>query len=210
MASNWTWYDYNIYETKRVPLIKAMYIDNFYLDIANLAGAVVGLNYAPAKFGLEIPGFNLIDSQLLPRFQDILQDTELVIDEANSGVFRKPMNIIHFEDFKTQLQQIKKMGNLKDLMGMIPGVGKQIKDLDINDDAFKGIEAMINSMTMEERRNPDIINPSRKNRIAKGSGKELAELNQFLKQFEQMKSMMKMMNKMPMGRMPGLGGMMGR
>lgn len=103
MASNWTWYDYNIYETKRVPLIKAMYIDNFYLDIANLAGAVVGLDYAPAKFGLEIPGFNLIDSQLLPRFQDILQDTELVIDETNSGVFRKPMNIIHFEDFKTPL-----------------------------------------------------------------------------------------------------------
>jgi len=87
---------------------------------------------------------------------------------------------------------------------MIPGVGKQIKDLDINDDAFKGIEAMINSMTLEERRNPDIINPSRKQRIAKGSGKELNELNQFLKQFEQMKDMMKMMNKMPMGRMPGM------
>ncbi len=119
-------------------------------------------------------------------------------------------NQFDFEDFKTQLQQIKKMGNLKDLLGMIPGVGKQIKDLDINDDAFKGIEAMINSMTLEERRNPDIINPSRKQRIAKGSGKELAELNQFLKQFEQMKDMMKMMNKMPMGRMPGMGKMMGR
>ncbi len=110
-------------------------------------------------------------------------------------------NQFDFEDFKTQLQQIKKMGNLKDLMAMIPGVGKQIKDLDINDNAFKGIEAMINSMTVEERRNPDIINPSRKTRIAKGSGKDLAELNAFLKQFEQMKDMMKMMNKMPMGRM---------
>jgi len=88
---------------------------------------------------------------------------------------------------------------------MIPGVGKQIKDLDINDDAFKGIEAMINSMTLEERRNPDLINPSRKIRIAKGSGKELPELNQFLKQFNQMKDMMKTMNKMPMGRMPGFG-----
>jgi signal recognition particle subunit SRP54 len=114
-------------------------------------------------------------------------------------------NQFDFEDFKTQLQQIKKMGNLKDLMGMIPGVGKQIKDIDINDDAFKGIEAMINSMTVEERRNPDVINPNRKLRIAKGSGKDIAELNQFLKQFEQMKGMMKMMNKMPMGRMPGLG-----
>ena len=114
-------------------------------------------------------------------------------------------NQFDFEDFKTQLQQIKKMGNLKDLMGMIPGVGKQIKDVDINDDAFKGIEAMINSMTLQERRNPDIINPNRKLRIAKGSGKDIAELNQFLKQFEQMKGMMKMMNKMPMGNMPGMG-----
>ncbi len=114
-------------------------------------------------------------------------------------------NQFDFEDFKTQLQQIKKMGNLKDLMGMIPGVGKQIKDVDINDDAFKGIEAMINSMTLQERRNPDIINPNRKLRIAKGSGKDIAELNQFLKQFEQMKGMMKMMNKMPMGKMPGMG-----
>lgn len=114
-------------------------------------------------------------------------------------------NQFDFEDFKTQLQQIKKMGNLKDLMGMIPGVGKQIKDIDINDDAFKGIEAMINSMTLEERRNPDIINMSRKQRIAKGSGKDISELNQFIKQFEQMKQMMKMMNKMPMGKMAGMG-----
>ena len=114
-------------------------------------------------------------------------------------------NQFDFEDFKTQLQQIKKMGNLKDLMGMIPGIGKQIKDVDINDDAFKGIEAMINSMTLQERRNPDMINPNRKLRIAKGSGKDIAELNQFLKQFEQMKGMMKMMNKMPMNKMPGMG-----
>src|SRR5687767_1187102 len=114
-------------------------------------------------------------------------------------------NQFDFEDFKTQLQQIKKMGNLKDLMGMIPGIGKQIKDIDINDDAFKGIEAMINSMTLEERRNPDMINPSRKQRIAKGSGKDIAELNAFIKQFEQMKEMMKMMNKMPMGKLAGMG-----
>jgi signal recognition particle subunit SRP54 len=101
------------------------------------------------------------------------------------------------------------MGNLKDLMGMIPGVGKQIKDIDVNDDSFKGIEAMINSMTMQERRNPDMMSPSRKNRIAKGSGKDISEVNQFLKQFDQMKDMMKMMNKMPAGRMPGMG-MMGK
>jgi signal recognition particle subunit SRP54 len=97
------------------------------------------------------------------------------------------------------------MGNLKDHMGMIPGVGKQMKDIDINDDAFKGIEAMINSMTLQERRNPDIINPGRKQRIAAGSGKDIAEVNQFLKQFEQMKDMMKMMNKMPMGKLAALG-----
>jgi signal recognition particle subunit SRP54 len=127
-------------------------------------------------------------------------------DEKEAARLEKKIrkNQFDFEDFKTQLQQIKKMGNLKDLMGMIPGIGKQMKDIDINDDAFKGIEAMINSMTLEERRNPDIINPSRKQRIAKGSGKELAELNQFLKQFEQMKDMMKMMNKMPMGRLASL------
>ena len=128
-------------------------------------------------------------------------------DEKEAARLEKKIrkNQFDFEDFKTQLQQIKKMGNIKDLMGMIPGVGRQIKDVDINDDSFKGIEAMINSMTMQERRNPDIINPNRKLRIAKGAGKDIAELNAFLKQFEQMKGMMKMMNKMPKGMMPGMG-----
>ncbi|MFC4263513.1 signal recognition particle protein [Ferruginibacter yonginensis] len=137
----------------------------------------------------------------------LVEKAQEQFDAAEAAKLEKRIrkNQFDFEDFKTQLQQIKKMGNIKDLMGMIPGVGKQLKDVDINDDAFKGIEAMINSMTIEERRNPDLINPSRKNRIAKGSGKDLNELNQFLKQFEQMKSMMKMMNKMPMGRMPGMG-----
>lgn len=116
-------------------------------------------------------------------------------------------NQFDFEDFKQQLDQIKKMGNIKDLLGMIPGVGKAVKDIDISDDAFKGIEAMINSMTPFERSNPDSINPSRRMRIAKGAGKELADVNAFMKQFEQMKDMMKMMNKMPMGgKMPGMGG----
>ena len=108
-------------------------------------------------------------------------------------------NQFDFEDFKQQLEQIKKMGNLKDLMGMIPGVGKAIKDIDISDDAFKGIEAMINSMTPFERTNPDVIDIKRRGRIAKGSGKDIGEVNAFMKQFDQMKEMMKMMNKMPMG-----------
>jgi signal recognition particle subunit SRP54 len=110
-------------------------------------------------------------------------------------------NQFDFADFKQQLEQIKKMGNIKDLLGMIPGVGKAVKDLDISDDAFKGIEAMINSMTPHERANPDSIDLSRRKRIAIGSGKEIADVNQFMKQFEQMRQMMKMMNKMPMGRM---------
>ena len=135
----------------------------------------------------------------------LVEKAQEQFDEAEAAKLEKRIrkNQFDFEDFKTQLGQIKKMGNIKDLMGMIPGVGKQIKDVDINDDAFKGIEAMINSMTVLERRNPDLINPSRKARIAKGSGKDIAELNAFLKQFEQMKSMMKMMNKMPMGKMMG-------
>jgi signal recognition particle subunit SRP54 len=129
-------------------------------------------------------------------------------DEEQARKLEKKIrkNQFDFQDFLDQLQQIKKMGNLKDLMGMIPGVGKAIKDVDISDDSFKGIEAMINSMTPFERSNPDEINPSRRQRIAKGAGKELADVNAFMKQFDQMRQMMKMMNKMPMGRMPGLMG----
>lgn len=108
-------------------------------------------------------------------------------------------NQFDFDDFKEQLQQIKKMGSIKDLLGMIPGVGKAVKDLDISDDAFKGIEALINSMTPAERANPDLIDSSRRKRIAKGAGKEIHDLNQFMKQFEQMRQMMKMMNKIPGG-----------
>lgn len=115
-------------------------------------------------------------------------------------------NKFDFADFKQQLEQIKKMGNMKDLLGMIPGVGKQIKDLDINEDSFKGIEAMINSMTPAERADPDLIDMNRKKRIAKGSGKDISEVNAFMKQFEQMRDMMKGMNKAGMfGKMmPGM------
>lgn len=136
----------------------------------------------------------------------LVEKAQAQFDEVQAKKLEKKIrkNQFDFEDFKQQLEQIKKMGNIKDLLGMIPGVGKAVKDIDISDDSFKGIEALINSMTPQERNNPDLISASRKARIAKGAGKELAELNAFLKQFEQMKEMMKMMNKMPMGRM-GLG-----
>ena len=98
-----------------------------------------------------------------------------------------------FDDFMNQIQQIKKMGNMKDLMGMIPGMGKAVKDMDIDDDAFKHIEAMINSMTLDERQQPDIINGSRRKRIAMGSGRTVQDVNNLLKQFGDMRKMMKMM-----------------
>lgn len=190
------------------------------LDGDTRGGAALSIKYTvnkPIKFSSSGEKMETLDvfypermAQRILGMGDIVslvERAQMQFDEAEAAKLEKKIrkNQFDFEDFKTQLQQIKKMGNLKDLMGMIPGVGKQIKDLDINDDAFKGIEAMINSMTMEERKNPDLINPSRKTRIAKGSGKDLAELNQFLKQFDQMKEMMKMMNKMPMGNMPGMG-----
>ena len=133
----------------------------------------------------------------------LVEKAQAQFDEVEAKKLEKKIrkNQFDFQDFYDQLQQIKKMGNLKDLMGMIPGVGKAIKDVDISDDAFKGIEAIINSMTPFERSNPDVINQSRRSRMAKGSGKDIEEINALMKQFEQMKQMMKMMNKMPMGRM---------
>jgi len=131
----------------------------------------------------------------------LVEKAQMQFDEEQAKKLEKKIrkNQFDFQDFLEQLQQIKKMGNLKDLMGMIPGVGKAMKDVDVNNDSFKGIEAIIQSMTPEERSNPDLINPTRKTRIAKGSGKDINEINAFLKQFEQMKKMMSMMNKMPMG-----------
>ncbi|MBC7889582.1 MAG: signal recognition particle protein [Ferruginibacter sp.] len=190
------------------------------LDGDTRGGAALSIKYTvkkPIKFASSGEKMDTLDvfypermAQRILGMGDIVSLVEKAqeqFDAVEAAKLEKKIrkNQFDFEDFKTQLQQIKKMGNLKDLMGMIPGVGKQIKDVDINDDAFKGIEAMINSMTLQERRNPDIINPNRKLRIAGGSGKDIAELNQFLKQFEQMKGMMKMMNKMPMGKVPGMG-----
>jgi signal recognition particle subunit SRP54 len=137
----------------------------------------------------------------------LVEKAQAQFDEEQAKRLEKKIrkNQFDFADFKEQLQQIKRMGNLKDLMAMIPGVGKAIKDIDISDDAFVGIEAIINSMTPFERANPDEINGSRRKRIAKGSGKDISEVNAFMKQFEQMREMMKMMNKMPMGKMmPGM------
>ena len=119
-------------------------------------------------------------------------------DQARKLESKLRKNKFDFADFKTQLEQIKKMGNMKDLLGMIPGIGKQIKDIDINNDSFKGIEAMINSMTPAERADPDLIDQSRRKRIAKGAGKDINEMNAFMKQFGQMRDMMKGMNKMGM------------
>jgi signal recognition particle subunit SRP54 len=137
----------------------------------------------------------------------LVEKAQAEFDEEQAKRLEKKIrkNQFDFADFKQQLEQIKKMGNIKDLMAMIPGVGKAIKDIDISDDAFKGIEAIINSMTPYERANPDSIDGSRRKRISKGSGKDIAEVNAFMKQFEQMREMMKSMNKMPMGRMmPGM------
>jgi signal recognition particle subunit SRP54 len=127
----------------------------------------------------------------------LVEKAQEQFDEEQAKKLEKKIrrNKFDFADFKMQLEQIKKMGNMKDLLGMIPGVGKQIKDLDINEDSFKGIEAMINSMTKAEREDPDLIDMSRKKRIAKGAGKDIAEVNAFMKQFEQMRDMMKGMNK---------------
>ena len=133
----------------------------------------------------------------------LVERAQMAFDEEEAERLSKKIakNKFDFEDFLAQLQQIKKMGNIKDLLGMLPGVGSQIKDLDIDDNAFKGIESMIQSMTPQERSKPEILNASRKQRIVRGSGRNIQELNKLLTQFEQMRKMMKMMNNSG-GRMP--------
>jgi signal recognition particle subunit SRP54 len=121
-------------------------------------------------------------------------------DEAKRLSKKIRKNQFDFNDFLSQLEQVKKMGNMKDLLGMIPGMGKALKGVDIDDNSFKPVEAIIRSMTKQERENPDIINGSRKTRIAKGSGRTIQEVNQLLKQFGDMRKMMKTMNKMGGGK----------
>ncbi|THG53864.1 MULTISPECIES: signal recognition particle protein [Muribaculum] len=123
----------------------------------------------------------------------LVEKAQQQFDEKQARELQRKIakNQFDFNDFIAQIQQIKKMGNIKDLASMIPGVGKAIKDIDIDDNAFKGIEAIIQSMTAKERSNPDIINSSRRQRIARGSGTSIQEVNRLLKQFEQTRKMMK-------------------
>ena len=133
----------------------------------------------------------------------LVERAQQQFDEKQARELEKKIrkNKFDFNDFMGQIQQIKKMGNIKDLAAMIPGVGKAIKDVDIDDNAFKSIEAIINSMTPKERTNPEIINQSRRMRIAKGSGTNIQEVNRLLKQFDQMRKMMKMVTGMNSSKM---------
>ncbi len=191
------------------------------LDGDTRGGAALSIKYTvnkPIKFTSSGEKMDTLDvfypermAQRILGMGDITSLVEKAQEQFDEAAAKKMeakirKNKFDFADFKTQLEAIKKMGNMKDMLGMIPGVGNKIKDIDINDDSFKGIEAMINSMTPAERADPDLIDGSRKKRIARGAGKDLNELNAFIKQFEQMKGMMKNMNKMgAMGRMmPGM------
>ena len=189
------------------------------LDGDSRGGAALSIKYTvtkPIKFVSSGEKLDTIDvfypermAQRILGMGDIttlVEKAQAEFNEEQAARLQKKIrkNQFDFQDFLEQLQQIKKMGNLKDLVGMIPGMGKAAKDIDISDDSFKGIEAMIKSMTPFERSNPDVINQGRRLRIAKGAGKEIQDVNQFMKQFDQMKQMMKTMNKAPMGRM-GLG-----
>ena len=133
----------------------------------------------------------------------LVERAQMQFDEKQAKELEKKLrkNKFDFNDFMSQIQQIKKMGNIKELASMIPGVGKALKGIDIDDNAFKNIEAIINSMTPKERANPDIINQSRKLRIARGSGTKLEDVNRLMKQFDQTRKMMKMVSGMDKGRM---------
>ncbi len=142
--------------------------------------------------------------------RSLVERAQAQIDEEEARRMQKKIaqNKFDFEDFLSQIQQIKKMGNLKDLASMIPGMGKVLKNIDIDDNAFKGVEAIIRSMTPKERQNPQIIDVSRRKRIATGSGTSIQEVNRLLKQFEDTRKMMKMMNSgagKNMARMLGMG-----
>ncbi len=125
-------------------------------------------------------------------------------EEARKLHRKLAKNQFNFNDFLSQLQQIKKMGNVKDLMGMIPGMGKAIKDVDLDDDAFKGIEAIIHSMTPDERENPAILNGSRRKRIARGSGADISDVNKLIKQFEDTRKMMRAVSSGGKGKMANM------
>jgi len=197
------------------------------LDGDTRGGAALSIKYTvnkPIKFASSGEKMETLDvfypermAQRILGMGDIVSLVEKAqeqFDEAEAAKLEKKIrkNQFDFEDFLQQLKQIKKMGNMKDLLGMIPGVGKQIKDMDIDEKQFSKLEAMILSMTPEERGNPDVMTGSRRQRIAAGSGSTIQDVNQFMKQFEEMRKMMKMMNKMGGGAKAAraLGGMMGK
>jgi signal recognition particle subunit SRP54 len=161
--------------------------------------------FYPDRMGQRILGMGDVVS-----FVERAQDQ---FDERQAERLRNKIRSQDFDlaDFYEQLQKIKNMGSLRELVGMIPGVGRQIKDLDVDDDAFQHIEAIILSMTPQERRNPDVLNGSRRRRIAQGSGTKVSDVNQLLKQFREMKKMMKTMSRlMGKGRSVDLEQMMGK
>ena len=185
------------------------------LDGDTRGGAALSIKYTvekPIKFVSRGEKLDTLDifypermSQRILGMGDIVSFVEKAqeqFDEKEAQRLQKRIskNQFDFEDFLQQINQIRKMGNIKDLLGMIPGVGKAVKDIDIDDNAFKKIEAIIFSMTVEERRNPDLINGKRRERLAKGSGNSIQDVNQFIKQFDQMKVMMKRMQGMGMGK----------
>ncbi|HAH58566.1 MAG TPA: signal recognition particle protein, partial [Bacteroidales bacterium] len=144
--------------------------------------------FYPSRMADRILGMGDIVS-LVERAQEQFDEVE-----ARKLQQKLAKDTFNFNDFISQIKQIKKMGNVKDLIGMIPGMGKALKDVDINDDAFKGIEAIIGSMTPYERENPSVMNGSRRKRIAMGSGTDIAEVNRLIKQFEDTRKMMKMVS----------------
>ena len=158
--------------------------------------------FHPARMADRILGMGDIVS-LVERAQEQFDE-----EEAKKLQKKIQKNQFDFNDFLKQIEQIKKMGNLKDLASMIPGVGKAIKDVDIDDNAFKGIEAIIKSMTPKERQHPEVLNTSRRQRIAKGSGTNIQEVNRLLKQFDQTRKMRKMVTGSQMGKMAGMMGRM--
>ena len=131
----------------------------------------------------------------------LVEKAQAQYDEEQAQKLQRKIdkNQFDFNDFLEQIHQLKKMGNIKDIIGMLPGAGKALKDVDIDNDAFKGVEAIIHSMTPLERQRPEVLNASRKQRIAKGSGRNIAEVNRMIKQFDEMRKMLHTVSKMEKG-----------
>lgn len=190
------------------------------LDGDTRGGAALSIKYTvnkPIKFISDGEKMDKIDvfypdrmAQRILGMGDIatlVERAQIDFDEVEARKLDKKIrkNQFDFDDFKKQIEQLKKVGNMKDILSMVPGIGASVKDVEVDDGQLTGITAMINSMTPQERANPAIIDQSRRKRIAKGSGKDINEVNQLIKQFDQMKQMMKNINKIPMASRFGLG-----